>query len=122
MPPRSRLFAAVAAALLFVTGCSSAPAVPATGKTTEVTVTVQGMHYVPAEIGVPVGNALVITFENTGIDLHDLVVEGGVRSRHLAPGESQVLEVGVVGADLDGWCSIGNHRAQGMELVIRAIG
>src|SRR5690606_27570146 len=37
-----------------------------TGETTEVTVQVSGMRFTPAVIEVPYGNALVVTFENTG--------------------------------------------------------
>lgn len=110
-----------AAAMVLLAGCAG-PAVVTTGETTEVTVTVQGMRYIPDVIEVPVGNELVINFENTGTDMHDLVFANGMRSAHLGPGESEVIKVGVISADLDGWCAISNHRAQGMELVVRAVG
>jgi len=121
-PRLTKLAAFAAAALLVLTGCSSAPAVPVTGETTAVTVTVEGMRYIPDVIEVPVGNELTVTFENTGTEMHDLVFANGKRSPHLAPGESLVIEVGVVGEDLDGWCSVSNHRQMGMELVVRATG
>ncbi|GAA3935791.1 cupredoxin domain-containing protein [Microbacterium soli] len=107
--------------LLALTGCSPAADVPATGETTEVTVHVEGMRFVPDVIEVPVGNALVVTFENTGDVVHDLVFDGGAGSDHLSPGDSQVIEVGVIGSDLDGWCSVSNHRAMGMELSVKAV-
>lgn len=106
---------------MLLAGCAAGPSVPATGETTEVTVRVEGMSYVPDVIDVPVGDELVITFENTGTDTHDLVLDNGVRSQRLAPGQSQVIEVGVISGDMDGWCAVSNHRAMGMELVIRAI-
>lgn len=93
-----------------------------TGETTEVTVQVEGMRFTPAEIEVPAGNELVVVFENTGTDVHDLTFANGVRSRRLAPGDSQTLDVGVIGADLDGWCSIAGHRQMGMELTVVAVG
>ncbi len=102
----------------------AAPAegVVATGETTRVTVRVEGMRYDPAVIEVPVGDELIVEFENTGTDVHDLTFANGVRSTRLAPGASETIEVGVIGADLAGWCSIAGHRQMGMELEVRAIG
>lgn len=96
--------------------------VVATGETTQVTVQVEGMRFVPDVIEVPVGNTLEVTFENTGTDVHDLTFANGVRSTRLAPGESEIIDVGVIGADMQGWCSIAGHRQMGMELTVRAIG
>lgn len=113
--------AAFAAAILLLAGCASGPSVTPTGETTEVTVTVSGMLYVPNVIEVPLGNRLVVTFENTGTDFHDLQFDNNVSSIRLAPGDSQLLDVGVISTDLDGWCTVGNHRAMGMELVVLAV-
>ena len=113
--------AAFAAAILLLAGCASGPSVTPTGETTEVTVTVSGMLYVPNVIEVPLGNRLVVTFENTGTDFHDLQFDNNVSSIRLAPGDSRVLDVGVISTDLDGWCTVGNHRAMGMELVVLAV-
>lgn len=110
------------AAMLLLSGCASRPDVPATGETTEVTVTVDGMRFVPEVIEVPVGNELTVTFENTGTMVHDLVFANGASSTHISPGESHVIDVGVIGADLDGWCSVSNHRQLGMVLVVKATG
>lgn len=84
--------------------------------------TVDGMRYVPDVIEVPVSNELIVTLENTATETHDLVFANGARSEHLGPGESDVIEVGVISADQDRWCSISNHRQLGMELVVRAVG
>ena len=113
---------AIAATLILLTGCAaSGPAVEPTGETTEVTVTVSGMSYVPDVIEVPVGNELVVTFENTGTVMHDLKFANSADSGDIAPGKSTVVEVGVIGDDMDGWCSVGNHRAMGMELTVVAV-
>ena len=96
--------------------------VVATGETTEVTVGVEGMRYTPAVIEVPYGDELVVTFENTGGDVHDLTFANGIRTQRLAPGASETIAVGLIGADLDGWCSIAGHRQMGMELTVRVIG
>ncbi|ALJ22224.1 multicopper oxidase domain-containing protein [Microbacterium sp. No. 7] len=96
--------------------------VVATGETTEVTVRVEGMRFTPDTVEAPYGSTLVVTFENTGTDVHDLTFANGVRSARLAPGASEVLEVGVIGADLAGWCSIAGHRQMGMELSVIVTG
>ena len=95
--------------------------VSATGQTTQVEVHIAGMRYVPDTIEVPTGNRLVITLVNTGSDRHDLVLANGTRTGRIAPGESAVLDAGVIGADLDGWCSIAGHRQMGMTLAVRAV-
>jgi len=100
---------------------SPAPAV-ATGETTEVTVQVDGMRYAPSVIDVPRGDRLVIDFDNTGDTTHDLVLAGGARTALLAPGQSERLDAGVIGADVEGWCSVAGHRQMGMVLQIRATG
>ncbi len=95
----------------------------ATGRTTEVTVEAANMRFTPSRIEVPVGDRLVITVKNTDrADVHDLVLETGHDSGRLAPGESAVVDVGVVGRDLDGWCSVVGHRQMGMVLSIEAVG
>jgi nitrite reductase (NO-forming) len=92
------------------------------GETTAVTVQVSGMRFTPAVIEVPYGDELVVTFENTGTDVHDLTFANGVRTERLAPGASQTVEVGLMGADLDGWCSIAGHRQMGMVLRVDVTG
>ncbi|GAA5145574.1 hypothetical protein GCM10025768_03000 [Microbacterium pseudoresistens] len=111
----------LAVALLAVSGCASGPDAEPTGHTTEVTVSVQGMHFVPDVIEVPVGDELVVTFENTGDQIHDLVFDNGTGSDRVPPGQQAQIDVGVVAAHIDGWCSVSNHRAMGMELTVRAV-
>lgn len=113
---------ALVASLLVLSACAASPSVTPTGEVTEVTVTVSGMTFVPDVIEVPRGNELVVTFENTGEVVHDLVFANGADSQHVAPGATAVLNVGVVGDDLDGWCSVSNHRAMGMELTVKVVG
>lgn len=100
---------------------ANAPSAEPTGETTRVTVGVEGMRYVPDVIEVPAGNRLEIEFENSESAVHDLVIENGVRTLRLEPGGTATLDVGVISEDLDGWCSISDHRAQGMELTIVAV-
>lgn len=99
----------------------SAPVAP-TGRTTEVTVTVDAMAFTPARIEVPRGDALLITFTNTGDQRHDLVFGDALGTPAIAPGASATVDVGVVGADLEGWCSLPGHRQMGMTLQVVATG
>ncbi|KRE61405.1 copper oxidase [Nostocoides sp. Soil756] len=102
---------------------SAADGVTATGHTTVVTVEAKDMRFTPSRIRVPVGDRLVITVENTDrTDVHDLVLETGHDTGRLAPGESAVLDAGVIGRNLDGWCSVVGHRQMGMVLAIEAVG
>jgi len=104
-------------------GSSSAAGVRATGKTTVVAVEAHDMRYTPDHIVVPVGNRLVIKLTNTDTALvHDLVVDSGARTARLAPGGSELLDVGVVGRAIDGWCSVLGHRQMGMVLTIDVAG
>ncbi|MFZ2529286.1 MAG: multicopper oxidase domain-containing protein [Rhodococcus sp. (in: high G+C Gram-positive bacteria)] len=105
-------------------GISSVRAVEVaeTGNTTEVQVRVEGMRFVPDVIDVPAGDRLVIDFVNSGTDRHDLVLANGKRTDRIAPGESAVLDAGVIGGAVDGWCSVAGHRQMGMTLQVRAAG
>src|SRR5690606_3606268 len=54
--------------------------------------------------------------------MHDLVFANGVAGKRLTPGQSDTIDVGVITADLDGWCSIVGHRQMGMTMQIVATG
>ncbi|TKJ32170.1 multicopper oxidase domain-containing protein [Blastococcus sp. CCUG 61487] len=103
----------------------SAPAgdVAATGSTTTVRVEAHDMRFTPATIDVPAGDRLVIELVNTDPEtVHDLVLATGPATERLAPGESTTLDAGVVGADVEGWCSVVGHRQMGMTLDVRVVG
>ncbi|WP_226435881.1 multicopper oxidase domain-containing protein [Rhodococcus yananensis] len=99
-------------------GQDASAGVTPTGETTEVHVDAVDMRFTPGTVTVPAGNRLVLTVTNTDEQVHDLVLATGQDSGRLAPGESATLDVGVVGADIEGWCSIVGHRQQGMVLSI----
>ncbi len=102
---------------------TAAGGVSPTGHTTRVEVAAAGMRFTPATIGVPAGDRLVITVRNTGDgDVHDLVLDTGAESGRLAPGETGTVDAGVVGRDLDGWCSVAGHRRMGMVLAVHVRG
>lgn len=102
---------------------ASAAAVTPTGETTTIAVSMAAMRFTPDRLEVPAGNTLVIELSNDDPhDVHDLVLATGATSGRLQPGESTVLDGGVVAHDMEGWCSIVGHRAMGMTLSIVATG
>ena len=108
------------------TASATAPAaggaVAATGNTVEITVTVNGMRFVPETIDVAAGDHLIITLDNTADQVHDLVLETGATTGRVAAGASATLDAGVITGPTEGWCSIAGHRAQGMVLHITTNG
>ncbi|TXJ04994.1 MAG: copper oxidase [Aeromicrobium sp.] len=97
--------------------------VQATGETTKVTIEARDMRFFPNSVDVPAGNRLVITLKNTDkADAHDLAFETGQRTARLAPGESETLDLGVVGTSLDGWCTVVGHRQMGMTFDVNVTG
>ena len=101
---------------------AGAAAVGATGHTTAATVTIKGMAFSPSSIDVPAGDDLQVTVINHGDQRHDLVFANGTGTDTIAPGAQATVDVGVVGADLDGWCSLPGHRQMGMTLTVVAVG
>lgn len=105
------------------TGATAAASdVTPTGHTTDVTVRVEGMSFTPSSVDVPAGDRLRVTLVNTGDQRHDLVFGNGAATGVLAPGAEGTVDVGLVGGDLDGWCSLPGHRQMGMVLRVRTVG
>ena len=109
-------------ASLALGACSGAPSVEATGDTTTVQVTIVDQRYVPASVEVPIGNRLVIELTNDDPELHDLVFENGAETKRFGPGKTETVDVGVIGGDLEGWCSIPPHREHGMVFDVTTVG
>jgi len=102
---------------------SSGPRATPTGAADAPVTTVQveaaNMRFTPNRIEVAAGTRLVIELTNTDASqMHDLVLANGTGSQRLAPSQSATIDVGVLTADLDGWCSIIGHRQMGMTLTI----
>lgn len=98
-------------------------AVAATGHTTRVRVEAHDMRYEPASVTVAAGDRLVVDLVNRDDGSpHDLTFGGGLHTRRLMPGQSTTLDVGVVGAGTEGWCSLVGHRRMGMVLRIDVTG
>lgn len=103
-------------------GVMPAENVKPTGHVTQVTVGVKGMAFVPDTITVPAGDRLVVDFRNTGDQRHDLVFANGKETGVVPVDGAARIDVGVIGADTLGWCSLAGHRQMGMELKVRAKG
>jgi nitrite reductase (NO-forming) len=105
-------------------GIATSPrvAVAGTGHTTAASVRIEGMRFSPDVVEVPAGDRLVITLVNGGTDHHDLVLSNGTRTGRIAPGETAVLDAGVIGSSLDGWCAVAGHRQMGMTFLVRVTG
>ena len=81
------------------------------------------MRFHPASVDVPAGDRLVIELTNTDDeDVHDLVLDDGSDTGRLSPGESARIDVGVVGRDVAGWCSVVGHHQMGMAFAVRVVG
>lgn len=97
--------------------------VTSTGHTTVVEIETRDMRFHPSSIELPVGDRLVIELTNTDTDdVHDLVLDEGSDTGRLSPGDSARHDVGVVGRDVAGWCSVVGHRQMGMVLTVTATG
>jgi nitrite reductase (NO-forming) len=100
-------------------GASVAP----TGHTTRVRVTARDMRFEPDTVEVPFGDRLVVELVNADPrTTHDLTFGDGVHTPRLRPGERAELDVGVVSAPADGWCSVVGHRMRGMTLRVEVTG
>lgn len=100
---------------------ASADVVP-TGHTVEVVVEAYDMRFTPGDVTVQAGDHLIIEVRNTDATVHDLVLDTGDGTRRLGPGESEILDLGIVGRDIEGWCSIAGHRQMGMVFHITVEG
>lgn len=107
-------------------GATAAPmtSVEPTGETTTVEVIArEDMTYSPSSVKVPAGDRLVIELTNAdGSTVHDLYLDDEHQTPRLTKGESATLDLGVVGADWEGWCTVTGHKAMGMTFQIDVVG
>lgn len=93
--------------------------VAATGDVVEIDVSVEGMAFVPNSVDVPAGSQLKVNFTNTGDQVHDLKI-GEAETGRVNPGDSVVLDAGVISETVEGYCTIAGHRTQGMTFDVVA--
>ncbi|MEC5152483.1 multicopper oxidase domain-containing protein [Cryobacterium sp. GrIS_2_6] len=109
-------------ASLGVAGGLAITSVPTTGHTTTIDVAMAGMRFSPDSVSVPVGDTLVINLTNADDRVHNLVLDTGVTSGSVSPGTTAVVNAGVVGTAISGWCSIAGHKQLGMVFAIVVTG
>lgn len=106
-----------------LSGESAAADTTGNGEIVVVQVEARDMRFYPDSVEVAAGTQVIIELTNTDqSQIHDLVLDSGVSSGRLAPGESTTVDVGVVGQSMDGWCSIVGHRQMGMLFSIIVTG
>jgi len=97
---------------------SSSSSASSVGQAQTLTVTEVGFDIEPESSDLPAGD-YTITVKNEGDATHDLVVERDgkdiAKSDTLGPGDSATFTVTLQPGQYVFYCSIGNHRAMGME-------
>ena len=114
--------AALDPAALGTSAAAASNGVAATGRVTTVNVVASHMRFVPASVDVPAGDRLVLVLTNKDADVHDLALETGQSTGRVTRGRTVRLDVGVVGRNLKGSCTIVGHRQMGMLFAVNAIG
>ena len=95
-----------------------------TGEVVRVQVSARDMVFVPNQVSINAGDQLVIELVNDDpTTVHDLAIAGRATPR-LLPGERAELDLGVIGASVQGWCTITGHRQLGMvfDIVVDGAG
>ena len=102
---------------------AAAGGVSASGRSITIAVNARDMRFIPSRIEVPAGDRLVVELTNTDPSTtHDLSFGGTLKTPRLRPGATARLDVGVIGADTEGWCTIIGHRRMGMVLTVVVTG
>ena len=95
----------------------------ASGEETRISIEANSnLRFSPDTVQVPAGNRLVVEVKNTDSMVHDLTFANGARTGSIDPGETRTVDVGVIGTDLEGWCSIAGHRELGMLFHVKVTG
>jgi plastocyanin len=122
--PLRRAFAvtALAALALFASACSNTEPVESSSPpadATRIAVSATEYAYDVSATTIEAG-AIVFDLTNDGAMDHDLVLEGGPGggTEIIAPGETDSLSVTLEPGTYTLYCSVGNHRAQGMEFTV----
>jgi nitrite reductase (NO-forming) len=96
----------------------TAAGVTADGTTTGVAISLVEMRINPSTVTVKPGTHLILRVTNNGTMRHDLRLSNGAHTPLLKPGQTTVLDAGVISKSLDGWCTVPGHRAAGMTMRI----
>jgi nitrite reductase (NO-forming) len=97
---------------------ATAGVVAADSATSGVAISLREMSISPATVTAAPGTRLVLRVTNDGSMRHDLRLSNGAHTPLLNPGQTTVLDAGVVTESLTGWCTVPGHRAAGMTMRI----
>jgi nitrite reductase (NO-forming) len=92
------------------------------GGTTTVDVMLMEFSVMPAVIEVPAGDTLVLNVTNDGAMVHDLKLNGETGTAMLEPGASETIDLGVMEAGAEVWCTVPGHKESGMTATIKVTG
>lgn len=88
-------------------------AVQPTGRVVRIEVTMGDMRFTPSSVTVEAGDRLLLDLVNTDTTTHDVTI-GAARSARIGPGKRTELDAGVIGASIQGYCTVAGHRQLGM--------
>lgn len=93
----------------------ASPAAESTGKKVKVEVSGSSFKFSPSSITVNQGDTVEVTFKNTG-GFHDFVIdEFNAKTKQIAAGVTDTISfVASKKGTFEYYCSVGNHRQQGM--------
>jgi nitrite reductase (NO-forming) len=81
---------------------------------------VVGFDVTPDKLVVEPETHLVLEVVNEGDEVHDLALDGGVRTTKLDPDQSQRLDLGVITNSLpELYCTLPGHKSAGMTLDVQ---
>ncbi|MBN9610831.1 MAG: multicopper oxidase domain-containing protein [Actinobacteria bacterium] len=96
----------------------SADVITAAEAAAGVDISLVDLKILPAHLVVERGAKLVLNVKNNGAMQHDLHLATGPTTPMLDPGQSAVLDAGVIDAPVEGWCTVPGHRQAGMVISI----
>jgi len=75
--------------------------------------------YEPPSLRLPADTTIELTLSNSGSGLHDFMIDGqAIETKRINGGETDTIEFKLKQGTYTFYCSVGNHRALGMEGVI----
>jgi len=90
----------------------------AAGSTVGVAISLREMRIDPSTVTAKPGTHLILRVTNNGTMRHDLRLSNGAHTALLNPGQTTVLDAGVITEALNGWCTVPGHRAAGMTMKV----
>jgi nitrite reductase (NO-forming) len=100
----------------------AATPVPDADDTVDAFVVAGDVFFQPEGIEVEAGSTAIVHFSNEGSLPHSFTTEEGEGTGVLEPGESETAEIGPLDTSTIAYCTVDDHREQGMEFDITVTG